>query len=86
MSLEHAFPPQLDTARKTRQLPKLVLLPAACETGDAADSVCPDRLRRFGHGLDSFQGAEHVTSVAALPQESTQWGPDLGEEVVSEVE
>ena len=36
--------------------------------------------------LDSFEGAEHVPPVATLPQEPAEWAPDLGEEVVAEVE
>ena len=42
--------------------------------------------RRFGDCLHSFKGAEHIPPVAALPHESAEWAPYLGEEVVTEVE
>src|SRR5947207_13950464 len=37
-------------------------------------------------GLDSFEGAEHVASVPALTQEATERAPELGEEVVAQIE
>ena len=43
-------------------------------------------LRSLGGCLDSFEGAEHVTLITALPQESAERAPDLGEDVVPEVE
>ena len=41
---------------------------------------------RFCDRLDSLEGAEHVALVATLPQEPPERTPDLGEEVVAEVE
>jgi len=44
------------------------------------------RLRTLGDGLDSFERAEHVALVASLPEEPAERAPNLGEEVVAEVE
>jgi len=44
------------------------------------------RSRTLGDSFDSFEGAEHVTPVATLPQKAAERAPDLGEEVVAEVE
>ncbi len=43
-------------------------------------------LRTLCNRLEPFEGAEHVTSVTALPQEPPEWVPDLCEEVVAQVE
>ena len=56
----------------------------------AADPTCDWRieaeLRALRDRLDSLERAEHVAPVAALPQEPAERAPDLGEEVVAEVE
>lgn len=44
------------------------------------------RLRALGDSLDSLEGAEHVALVATLPQDPTERPPNLGEEVVAEIE
>ena len=49
-------------------------------------SSCDGRLRTLGDGLDSLQRAEHVAPVATLPEEPAEWAPNLGEEVVTEIE
>ncbi len=48
--------------------------------------VSAGRLRTLGDCLDSFEGAEHVALVATLSQEPAERAPNLGEEVVAEVE
>jgi hypothetical protein len=53
---------------------------------DMQGSERDGRLRTLGDCLDSFEGAEHVAPVATLPQEPAERAPNLGEEVVAEVE
>ena len=40
----------------------------------------------LGDRLDALERAEHVPLVATFPEESAERAPDLGEEVVAEIE
>ena len=56
------------------------------DTNRIYDSERHGRSGTFGDRLDSLEGAQHVTPVATLPQEPTERAPNLGEEVIAEVE
>ena len=47
---------------------------------------CRPPLRRLGRYLDALEGPEHVPPIAALAKEATKGAPDLGEDIVAQVE
>jgi hypothetical protein len=77
-SCEGTFGPLLRAGNRSSDTPETL--------GVAKYSGLEAALRTLCDHLDAFEGTEHVPPVAALPKKAAEWTPDLGEEIVAQVE